>query len=248
MKRFNRIFFLTALFSAAAAFAPAQESTSEQAVGFVRIELERGKQTIVSLPFDSFDGQPQTTADLLGDTLPANSALVYWDAPSQTFRTERYQRPGLGSPLQWTAGSGQTPKAFVRGEAFFITIPANAPAASYTLVLTGVIPDGPDSDTEVVLPEGLVLIGIPYPVTTRINNADLDLGPVEQESLNVWSPESGVWQRKGFARPGLGQNPAWDENLPELKPGQGFFYRVQNGRTWSLTRSKLYESPLAPLR
>lgn len=231
---------LLALFSAAAASAPAQESTSLQAVGFVRVTLERGAQTIVSLPFDAIDGEAQTVEDLIGATLPANSSLVYWDTVSQSFRTERFQRSGLGAPLQWSAGIGQSLKSFSRGEAFFLTIPANAPEESYELIITGIVPDGPDSDTEIVLPEGLILMGVPYPVTTTIGNSDLNLDPRNGESLNKWN---NGWNRNGFSPPGVGQSPAWENAESTLKPGQGFFYRVQNGRTWSLTRSALYASP-----
>lgn len=243
MKLLNRL-LIGALSCAAATTVTAQDSTSEQALGFVRIELERGTQTIVSLPFDSFDGEAQTAADLIGDTLPPNTALIYWDTATQSFVTERYQKPGLSSPVQWTVGIGQTEKAFSRGEAFFLTIPANAPEASYTLVLTGIVPDGPDSDTEVPLTEGLVLMGVPYPIETDIDEANLNLLPADNESVNLWV--NGNWQRKGYNRPDLSSSPAWENTSVTIKPGQGFFYRVQNDRPWQLTRSALYASPLAP--
>lgn len=137
---------------------------SQNAVGYVRVNVPRGVAplgglALVRLDFEPLDPlAPNNTINVLGDQVPTGSRVHVWRSDiggTGGYCSETKTRSG------WPASCG----VIERGEAFWIEIPPAAAEPSYNVYLMGEVP-GANNDSETLtinVATGIDAVGYPYP-------------------------------------------------------------------------------------
>lgn len=147
---------------AIAAWLPAQadEVTSVNAVGIVRVIVNKGELSLLSLPFNTFDEETKVQ-DIFGD-LPNGTRVHFWiDNEWVTLLKSRGSWPANNINITRTMG-------------LFVEIPNNAQELQYEIVFSGEVPSSFNAETTVIaLDSGLTLSTFPYPTEKTIDEAGL---------------------------------------------------------------------------
>ncbi len=217
---------LMALALSGAAGLHAQDTvTSVNAVGMVRVDLNRGDFTMVSFPFENSGDGSMTINELFGDSLPSSSIVYSWDVVEQGYITSIF-----GTRTGWSNGDVEVDRKM----GFYIFIPTNAPNPDYTITFSGEVPGGVDAEITVIpLLEGFNFVAFPYPVSKQLSETGLD--DIVQSGDFVY-----FWNGSEWISSSWGTRTGWTNNFT-IDPGQGFFFRTSASRNW--TQSKPYLWP-----
>ena len=190
--------------------------TSVNAVGMVRVDLQRGTLTLLGFPFNS-DSEVVQIEELFGG-LPNGTNLFIW------------------SNQQWDAISkgrgvwGQETIELPRGASLFVQIPESSPDEVYEVVISGEVPDSLSNETTTTLTElGLTLVSFPYPVSVNITEAGFS--PEPGDTVFVWSDG---WISETFSRG------SWVPGTTIINPGEGIFYKSASTKNWDSTKPYLW--------
>jgi|GEM_PF-2456237 len=220
-----------------ASLAARAQVTSVNAVGMVKTTIPKGEMGLVTIPLISNDG-PQTASELFGDSLPYQTKIFYWDSFEQAYVTITYKQGSFGQPDAWDPDN----KTFDRGEGFFVQIPDNATEESYDIVFSGEVPgENTASTTDLSVVEGFQLVGFAYPVSITVSDEDFNIQPSYNDKIYTWG--NGGWDITTYKQGSFGQPDGWDNPNLALEPGQGFFYRSETDKTWTVTKENLYTWP-----
>jgi len=201
---------------------------SRNAVGYVKVDAERGKFSLVRLDFESMDGSQGgclVLSNLLDSAqFPTNAAVYLWDYNTRSYRPIITRLPRGG----WGAGGSNL---VCRGEGLWIKIPSDAPSNSYPVFMMGEVPDrttAPTTTMESIT--GINILGFPYPVDTLWTNTDLAKKAPSDSVLYIWNPTINTYDPPYTKSPRGG---SWGgaSNLV-LKPGQAFWLKTTGMVDW----------------
>ena len=208
----KKLLALTVAVGMFAGVASAQEVLSQNAVGYVKQEIEGDKIYLVSNPFvglENVDGTHYMT-NMLG-VLPPNTIVSAWDESAQTY--VNFTRDGFGD---WDANAQTT--TVERAKAMFIRMPPGAPADE--LILMGEVPA--DDDTFQSRVPGITFVGYPYPATENFTDTEMAQSVAPGTIVSRWDPDIGAYVN--FTKDGFGD---WDSaaQAAEVEAGQAFIIR-----------------------
>ncbi len=214
--------------------ASAQEVLSRNAVGYVKQEINRGEQALLSVNFlslEDVDGE-YTASTLFGDQVPPGSTVYLWNPDGQAYVAENR----FVEPIGWQPNTNR----FRLGDSFFLSIDGAAPEESYEVFIMGEVPDAttaPSVTRSIV--EGLTAVSYPYPAEITVEDSELndilpsgatlyywDIDTQSYSAINKFVAPIG-WQPAGYVlRPGVGLFiemdadvlDGWEELIPYTWP------------------------------
>lgn len=200
---------------------------SQNAVGYVKVTVDAGDLALVRNDFVNIDGSPVTIPTLLGDQVPANSVAHVWDRVGGSYAS--VTKGGRG----WPAGATNE---LMRGDAFFLQIPAAAAEASYDVYLLGEVP----ADAEATVANIQVdAIGYPYPAAVNWTATTLSESMAASDTLHVWDQATQTYV--SITKGGRGWPAAADTVV--IEPGQAFWVETAAATPADWTETKPYDWP-----
>ena len=217
----KKLIALMLAFGVTAGIAHAQTQVlSQNAVGYVKQEIEEGKLYLVTNPFlnlDSPSGE-HLLVEML-DAVPNNTIVSIWDNAAQTYIN--YARGARGAWL------GDAPTATLEpGEAFFLRIPEGTGSAD--LFLMGEVPS--DDEVNQGRVPGLTFLGFPYPAQVMFTNTSMAINVPNNTIVSIWDAVNSTYIN--YAK---GARGAWLGDAPTavIQPGQAFIVRSSEaGNDW----------------
>lgn len=199
---------------------------SRNAVGYVKVDAERGKFALVRLDFESMDGSQggcMVLSNLLDWTqFPTNTLVYLWNYDVREYRTT-VQRGSRGG---WGAGGSNL---VCRGEGFWVKIPSDSPSNSYPVFLMGEVPDRTTAPTTTMSSlTGLNILGFPYPVDVLWTNMDIAQKLPPNSLLYLWD---GANYEGPYQKSTRGGTWGAASNLV-IHPGQAFWVKTTGTVDW----------------
>ena len=151
-----------------AAMAVQAQTTSDNIVGYSKVNAVGGELSLVAL---NFEAASTTVADLIGNQLPANSKIHIWNGSG-------YQTAIKNSRSGWGAGT------IARGDAFWIESAASAGTTNEIVFSGEVLTDASNVTT---IASGIDLVGYSFPVETTFGNTDLANALPANSKIHVWN-------------------------------------------------------------
>lgn len=193
---------IAGLMVAAAVAGVAQAAVfSQNAVGFINVEVDAEELVCLTIPFnnmDSEDGSWTFKDTQIAADAPTASYVYFWNGTA------------------WAANSKgrngfTTTKVLQPGEAFFFK-----PKQAMTITLAGEVPD--DDTTPVAISGGanLSAVGNPYPVPVKF--VDTALAGQASTASYVYFWNGVAWAANSKGRNGF-------TTTKEVAPGEGFFFK-----------------------
>lgn len=192
---------------------------SRNAVGYIKVNIEKGKMMMIQTPFENLNGSGQyVVGELLGSNFPSGTTAYFWNKDQQQYKTENFT-------TRWIPGTNK----FSRGMGTFVRIPGSAASNSYDVFMMGEVPDkttAPTTSTYIV--QGLQMMGFTYPVATPLTNTLLATIAKRGDSLYYWKADQ-TWGTENFVT-------RWIPGTNVLQPGQAYYYRTTNATVWTETK------------
>ena len=206
------------------AFAQTTGVLSRNAVGYVKVTIPKGKLELIRYDFEDITGRGTAITNVIGDQVPTDSTVLLWD-----YADPKYIAINKGSRSGW--GTGGTNR-LLRGQSFFLKIPATAASNEYQVYLMGEVPDKTTAPTSTVgVVSGLGMYGVPYPVSEYWTNTTLAKQAQNNDFMMIWDGNQYVAYNKS-SRSGWGAG----TNVI-LKPGQGFWFKTASASSnWSVPK------------
>ena len=221
-----------------ASYAQSNQVVSRNAVGYVRVDLQKGEIRLLSYPFfclSTNDYTPPTPMNtMFFDTVPPGTCLYVWDAAASMYRSEILVSNRV-SGLKWIPNKN----LLSPGRGFWMKIHPMAPSNYYTIYLLGEVPDDYTAPTSTVdiLP-GMNLLGYPYPAETQWTN--LNLAKTATPGDIIYTFSNGAYQSSACYMTTNGT--CWSQNLC-LRPGDGFWFKRTAGTALTWEETKPYTWP-----
>ena len=226
------VFVAIAAVAMTAAVALAQTNVySRNAVGAIRLELQRGKFQMVGHTLNPLGTNASTPALVLGtnNVLPIGAAVFIWDPTAGASQSGAYITENLRSNGRWNPGTNN-----LAGRAFWIMIPPSAASNLYTVFLMGEVPDSTTAPTSQV---GVVgggsvpqfnMLTYRYPTPVAFTNTTLAKAASVGDTMFVWDPNGGVSSNGAYVTCNKRSNGSWGgANGTVLQPGQGFWFATK---------------------
>jgi hypothetical protein len=209
---------------------------SQNAVGYVKLAVDRGALVLASQDFLQIDGSDQTVSDVVGDQLPENSQVLVWSGLQ--FNEETYEKPTKNDPAAWTPDTN----LLGPGIGFFMKCADTAPDASYDVFLLGEVPSEATQPTKDLWKmTGFTLMGYPFPANQWWTNTDMAATAVENDGLYLWNGAG--YDESYFEKPTKNDPPVWTDPSVIITPGMGFFYQNNSGGDVMASETKPYSWP-----
>jgi len=235
----NLIPILTLALSLPLAPSFAQETvTSVNAVGMVKVTVERGSFNLISVPFVLSNEEGAMSAqEFFGTTLPYLTRIYIWSPNDQNYSTIIENV----SPNPFVPGSGgwsSNAKIISLNSSFFVQIPSNAAQETYDIVISGEVPSN-SSHPEVVIPlaAGFSTFGFAYPVLMEINNPANGIVPANQDRIYFWTGKGYGIVQYTSPNPFVPGSGGWSNPNFVFAPGAGYFYQTNVARDWTITKT-----------
>ncbi len=203
--------------AATMAFGQTNQVLSRNAVGYIKLNIDKGDFAMIQNPFINLAGSDYTVTNLFGDQLPSGSSVFIWDEAGQTYVSEN---KGFGG---WFPGTN----VLDPGNGFFLTIGAAAPSNNYSIFMMGEVPDRFTQPTGTVpYVNGFSMVGYPFPVTTEVTNTTLAANLPSGSTVFLWDQagQTYVSENKGFG--------GWFPGTNVLNPGAAFFLSTTVSTNW----------------
>lgn len=234
------------------AHAQVTQVLSQNAVGYVKVDVRSNGYALASVPFFDLEDAEYTIPEVIGDQLTGGNNfgvadnIIKWDAASGGYIIFWKNPSGVWQRFPIT---GEATNTLSPGEGFWIK---NAHASNQTVYLMGEVPDASTAPSNnIQLVEGFQFASFPYPAEIAITNLNLsnsyggnNFGVSDQiikwdntsQAYTIyWKKGSdGKWYRFPLATP----------TTDTLKPGEGAWYKRytgQGGFVW--TEEKPYTWP-----
>ncbi len=234
------------LLACAALLEPASAQVySQNAVGYVKVEVPRGTLSMLRNDFKDMEGETLTPDRVFGNTLPVDTKVYVWDASQQNYLISTY-RIEVGPPPTFTTTTNWSSDALVleRGVGFWLQIPQSAPSTNYTVYLMGEVPN--DQDATISIEDGLNLIAYSYPVEVTWTNSNLAKSAVVDDAVYYWDDSIQNYYINRY-RVEVGPPPTFTTStnwsIPEMviPAGKGFWFLTSQTNVW--TENKPYAYP-----
>lgn len=241
MKKIS-VFVAVAAVALTGAVALAQTNVySRNAVGAIRLDLDKGKLYMISHQLFPLGTNVTTPELVLGTTnsLPVGTRLYLWNPleGGGAYFTELLRSNG-----KWNPGTNE-----LRGKAFWISVPDTAVSNSYTVFMMGEVPDTTTMPTSVVAVVGggeasqFNMLTFQYPVATAWTGTTLATSASVGDRIYIWDAIGGPTSNGAYVSSLKRSNGTWNNNSIVLQPGQGFWFSTTNTSLWS--ESKPYVWP-----
>ncbi|MBP7274792.1 MAG: hypothetical protein KBA51_01155 [Kiritimatiellae bacterium] len=220
-----------------AVVAIAQQAVySSNVVGFVTVDVPRGGMIMLRNDFVNPDGGDISPSTLFGDTLPVGTKIQKWETdgtPGYSFSTYSI---AFGPPPLFLAETNWTPDtvSLERGGGFWVQIPTNAPDASYTVTVSGEVPD--EAEATVPVAEGLNMLAYMFPAEVLWTNTTLAKKAKVGDRVYLW--DGSQYNISTYAvtfGPPPAFAPATNWSLPGMKipVGRSVWYNATEADTWT---------------
>jgi hypothetical protein len=227
-------------------FTVAQEVTSVNAVGYVKLTLPEGFSQIRN-DFINLDGEDATPGNVFGDALPIGTTLYVWDAVSNKYLEASYDvRTIIDPPDIYTVTNwGGDEITLDQGIGFWCGIPTGA--GEQEVAVMGEVPDiGQGNTVPVTVLEGFNLIAYPYPndmpwVETSLATNDPAIG----DTVYVWAGDSYLEAsydvRTIIDPPDIYTVTNWGGDDITIRVGQSFWYKKASAGTADWDAKQQYD-------
>lgn len=216
--------------------ADADPVYSQNAVGYVKVNLEPGQFAILNNVFEQLDpGVDPTPSAVFGDSLPVGTRLYVWNSELQQYNTDRFDvqvgpPPTLIHTTNWVFNT----VLLNPGTAFWVHIPSSA-SSDRDVVMMGEVPTIPDNVTSII--EGFNMIASAYPADVNWLDTELAQNAQVGDRMYLWNVEDQVYNTSVYSiqvgpPPTLIQTTNWTTN-PVIPAGAGFWYRSAASKTWA---------------
>jgi len=206
--------------------AVAQEVLSQNAVGYIKVNLPANKFVSVAQPLNNMGKAENKFGETsLAQEAPQGSIVFFWSPTSQGWSG------GLKGAKGWAPA--QSNKVVAPGEGFFLKSPKDT-----EVTITGEVPDEPSLDR--VIPGGGAFgsVANPYPVDFKFGESDAAKNASQGSIVYFWSLDGQGWS--GGLKGAKGWAPAQSNKV--VAAGEGFFLREKETVT-TLTTQKPYTWP-----
>jgi hypothetical protein len=213
--------------------AHAQSALSQNAAGFIRLDVEDSSLYQITVPLVTL-GSPLLPESVFGN-LPDGSTIIFWDDTEQAYKQGAANETKLlGS---WTPNTND-----LYQKSFWLYVGETSSPSSFTSLIYGRVPDGQtmptqnvtlvsDANTNIVN-----LIGYAYPVDINWTNSTLAQSAANSSYLLL--PDE---QQPGFIKITKdGGN--WSPNVV-IQAGKSFWYYAAPGSSNTWQETKPYDYP-----
>jgi hypothetical protein len=201
---------------ASMSYGQVTQVVSRNAVGYVRVEAEKGKFYALRYDFFSVDGSPVPIVDMIGDQVPQGSAAYKFQQGVGYIAENK----GL---FGWFPGTN----TYEPGEGFWLAVPGTAVSNVYNVFLMGEVPDRFTAPTSMPInvASGFSLLGFPYPTEMPWTSTVLASNAVQGDAMYKFDPDVGyISENRGLF--------GWFPGTNVLYPGDGFWVSSSVGGTW----------------
>ena len=211
---------LAGLMVAALAGVASAAVFSQNAVGFINVEIGAEELVCLTIPFnnmDADDGNWTFKDTQLAADAPTGSYVYFWQ--NSAWRGVSKGRNGFA-----------TDKVLQPGEAFFFQ-----PSKAMTVTLSGEVPDDATLPVAIVGAGNLTASGNPYPVPAMFKDTALATEAGTGSYVYFWY--DGAWHGVNKGRNGFATD-------YEVQPGEGFFFQTRaadDSTEWTV--EKPYDFP-----
>ena len=213
-----------------------QSVFSQNAVGYVKINMEPGQLAMLHNTFEPLDpGVDPTPSAVFGSSLPVGTRLFVWDADSQSYQTDTF-REEIGPPPTLTVTTNWAFDVFILdpGTAFWLEIPANTDGDT-DVVLLGQVPEL--SEAQVPIFEGLNMVAYSFPTEVEWTETELAQNASVGDRIFFWNTETGSYNQSIYRveigpPPDLIETTSWSFEIT-IPAGKGFWYQSADSKTWS---------------
>lgn len=211
---------LAGLMVAAVAGAASAAVFSQNAVGFINVEVGAEELVCLTIPFvnmDSPDGNWTFKDTQLAADAPTASYVYFWE--NSAWNAVSKGRNGFN-----------TSKVLKPGEAFFFK-----PKQAMTITISGEVPDDATIPVSITGAANLTAVGNPYPVPVAFKDTSLATDASTASYVYFWY--NGAWNAVSKGRNGFNTD-------YEVQPGEGIFFKTNakdDSTEWTV--EKPYDFP-----
>lgn len=206
--------------------AVAQEVLSQNAVGYIKVNLPAGKFVSVAQPLNNMGKAENKFGETsIAQEAPLGTIVYFWSPENQGWSG------GGKSGKGWAPG--QSNKVIAAGEGFFIKSPQDG-----EVTITGEVPDEPSLDRVIPGNKAFGSLANPYPVDFKFGESDVAKNASLGSIVYFWSIENQGWS--GGGKSGKGWAPGQSNRV--VAAGEGFFLKEAEGVT-TITTVKPYTWP-----
>ena len=198
---------ICAVLAASASYA--ENVLSQNAVGYVKVELSAGEVALVTHQFNDIDGNPQTPSTVVGDQMVTGSRLFTWNGSA--YDIEDYLAGTKSNPDAWTPDTA----AIEPGVGFFLEA-----ADAADVFLLGEVPA--DATIDLTAEVGVTALGFPYPANEYWTNTLTASGANLTDRFFTWNGAS--YDIADYLADTKSNPDAWTNPGEILEPGEGWFY------------------------
>ena len=210
--------------------AVAQEVLSQNAVGYIKVNLPANKFVSVAQPLNNMGKAENKFGETsVAQEAPQGTLVYFWSPEGQGWSG------GVKGAKGWAGAESN--KVIAAGEGFFIKAPANAPADG-EVTITGEVPDEPSLDRVIPGNKAFGSLANPYPVDFKFGESDVAKNATQGSIVYFWSVDSQNWG--GGTKGGKGWAGAESNRI--VAAGEGFFLKEAEGVT-TITTVKPYTWP-----
>jgi hypothetical protein len=213
--------------------ASAQSALSQNAAGFIRLDVEDSSLYQVTVPFVAL-GSPLLPDDVFAE-LPNGSSIFFWDNDNQGYlQGSANETKLLGS---WTPNTNN-----LYQRSFWLYVGETASPTSFTSVIYGRVPDGstlPTQNVSLVSSDDTNVVNmISYAYPVEINWTNSTLAQTAANGSYLLIPDS---EQAGFIK--ITKNGGtWSSNT-NILAGQSFWFYAAPGSSNTWQETKPYEYP-----
>jgi hypothetical protein len=206
--------------------AVAQEVLSQNAVGYIKVNLPANKFVSVAQPLNNMGKAENKFGETsIAQELPQGSTVFFWSPTGQGWSG------GLKGAKGWQAG--QSNKVIAAGEGFFIKSPKDT-----EVTITGEVPDEAQLARTIPGNGAFGSLANPYPVDFKFGESDTAKNATQGSTVFFWSLEGQGWSG------GLKGAKGWQAGQSNrvVQAGEGYFLKEATDKT-TVTTVKPYTWP-----
>ena len=206
--------------------AVAQEVLSQNAVGYIKVNLPAGKFVSVAQPLNNMGKAENKFGETsIAQEMPVGSYVYFWDTTIQGWG-------GGGKSLKgW--GGGQSNRVIAAGEGFFLKSPVDT-----EVTITGEVPDEAQLTRTIPGNNAFGALANPYPVDFKFGESDAAKNATVGSYVYFWDMALQGWGGGGKSLKGWGGG----QSNRVVQAGEGFFLKEAEAVT-TVTTEKPYTWP-----
>jgi hypothetical protein len=202
------------------------EVLSQNAVGYIKVNIPAGKFAAVAQPLNNMGKVENKFGETsIAQDAPQGSWVYFWDTTLQGWDG------GMKGGKGWAGG--QSNKVIAAGEGFFLKSPKDA-----EVTITGEVPAEPTLDRVIPGNKAFGAIANPYPVDFKFGESDTAKNATQGSWVYFWDMNLQGWD--GGMKGGKGW--AGGQSNYVVQAGEGFFLK-EAGSVTTITTEKPYTWP-----